>query len=67
MSWLHDALNSVALAGNRVRRDFMADSRLPDWLDRRLGWNHAADERRAKDAERNHQRPPRGKDADKDW
>ena len=70
MTWLHDALNSVVLTGRRPGRssgDALGDAHLPAWLERRLGWNRAADERRARDAERSHERPPRGKDADGDW
>ena len=67
MTWLHDALFAVVIAGARVGRSFMADARLPAWLDRFLGWNRHYDEGRARTAERSHERPPRGKDASRDW
>jgi hypothetical protein len=71
MIWLHYALSAIVLAGvsvgRRVASPVFSGSRLPAWLDHRLGWNQAADEHQARDAERSHEQSPRGKDASTDW
>jgi len=41
--------------------------RLPTWLERRLHWNAASDERHHRRVERSAQKPPVGKDAKTDW
>jgi hypothetical protein len=43
------------------------DVTLPDWLERRLGWNAQRDRRRFELVERTREGEPEGKDASRDW